>query len=51
MRMRVKLEITLVKIIERLGRILFAGLFIRIGPHHLEFETLATDEEKATPRE
>ena len=46
-----EMEITLVKIIERLGRILFAGLFIRIGPHHLEFATLATDEEKATPQE
>lgn len=39
------------RFLARLGRILFSGLFIRIGPQHLDFETLAFPKEKGNPLE
>ena len=45
------MEITLVTFLERLCRLLLSGLFIRIGPQHLDFESLAAAEKKGVPRE
>ena len=45
------MEITLVTFLERLCRLLLSGLFIRIGPQHLDFESLAAAEKKGKPFE